>query len=315
MDLGNSREFTATEIIVDTQTEIMELVKVAVRDVGAMFTFRTRLEQLLDKNLKDIKNEELRRTARKSLESYAFRELQQLNTMLGLREIPLMVALATSLSKEYKQVFQRQINDIWREIGRGTINQAFSQLGNSQAMVKNNQSLYGHSELVARYEERQNMLARLQSETNLVICDTHSDCSARCFPWQGKVYSLDGTYGTTSDGRKYQPLENATDVRDKYGYKNGLLGFNCRHKLVPYKNGLKPIKVTKQEQIQQNEITTKQRLLEREIRTNKDLAISFKGIDNDKYKLYKAKSTRLTAEYKEFCRENGRVEYRSRIKV
>ena len=313
MDLGNSREQTATEIIIDTQTEIKMLVKKAIRSIT--INFKGELDKLLETNLKDIKNEELRETARKSLERFAYDELRKTSEMIGLGNLPLIVAFAQGVSTSAKKQIQAEIDIVWDNVERGTLNNAFSQLGNSQAMVRNNQSLYGHSELVARYEERENMLNRLRERTNLVVCDTHSDCSDRCFPWQGRVYSLDGTTGYTSDGRKYVPLEEATDVVDKYGYKNGLLGFNCRHKLVAYKDGLRPNKVTKKEQRIQNELTAKQRLLEREIRYSKDLAIGFKGIDKDKFKYYSQKARNLTVEYRQFCRDNNRVEYRSRLQI
>ena len=313
MDLGNSREQTATEIIIDTQTEIKMLVKKAIRSIT--INFKGELDKLLETNLKDIKNEELRETARKSLERFAYDELRKTSEMIGLGNLPLIVAFARGVSTSAKKQIQAEIDIVWDNVERGTLNNAFSQLGNSQAMVRNNQSLYGHSELVARYEERENMLNRLRERTNLVVCDTHSDCSDRCFPWQGRVYSLDGTTGYTSDGRKYVPLEEATDVIDKYGHKNGLLGFNCRHKLVAYKDGLRPNKVTKKEQRIQNELTAKQRLLEREIRYSKDLAIGFKGIDKDKFKYYSQKARNLTVEYRQFCRDNNRVEYRSRLQI
>lgn len=313
MDLGNSREQTASEIIIDTQTEIKMLVKKAIRSIT--INFKGELDKLLETNLKDIKNEELRETARKSLERFAYDELRKTSEMIGLGNLPLIVAFAQGVSTSAKKQIQAEIDIVWNNVERGTLNNAFSQLGNSQAMVRNNQSLYGHSELVARYEERENMLNRLRERTNLVVCDTHSDCSDRCFPWQGRVYSLDGTTGYTSDGRKYVPLEEATNVIDKYGYKNGLLGFNCRHKLVAYKDGLRPNKVTKKEQRIQNELTAKQRLLEREIRYSKDLAIGFKGIDKDKFKYYSQKTRNLTAEYRQFCRDNNRVEYRSRLQI
>ncbi len=315
MELGESREPTATEIIMDTQTEIKELVKMALLNVNSMITFRESLEKLLDKNLQEIKNEELRRTAKKSLEQFAFNQLQQMNNILDLKNLPLIVVFASQIQNNTKKAFQVEINNLWQNIGRTTVNKAFSQLGNSQAMVKNNQSLYGHSELVTRYEEQQDALNRLRTKTRLVICDTHSDCSDRCFPWQGRVYSLDGTSGITDDGREYVPLEEATNVIDKYGYKNGLLGFNCRHKLMPYQRGKKPVNVTKREQTVQNEITTKQRAMEIKIRANKEKALSFKGIDNDKYKLYRNNVTNLLNEYKEFCKMHNRVEYRSRINI
>lgn len=315
MNLGDSREFTATEIIIDTQLEVMLLVKGAVRNVVKMLSFRKDVEELLEKNLADIKNEDLRETARQSLTRYAYEELEKLNTRLGLRNIPLAIVFLNAMGKSQQNTIQRQLNEVWLNIPKADVNFAYSQLGNSMAKVSKSQSLYGHSELMARFEEKEQMLADLRKETNLVICSTHSDCSERCSHWQGKVYSLDGTSGFTGDGRRFQPLENATDVRDKYGYKNGLLGFNCRHKLVPFKKGLKQIKVDEKERKANIEITGQQRAFERQIRHAKEQMFAFKGVDKEKYLLYKKKVQNLGAKYRDFCIKYNRVQYRSRLQV
>ena len=315
MRLGDSREFTATEIIIDTQLELMLLVKGAVRNVVKMLSFRKDVEELLEKNLADIKNEELRETARRSLERYAYEELEKLNTRLGLRNIPLAIVFLNALETSQQKAIQSQINEVWQQIPKADKNFAYSQLGDSRARVRNNRTLDSHSEMVARYEEQQQELADLRAKTNLVICSTHSDCSDRCAPWQGKVYSLDGTSGFTDDGRRFQPLENATQVRDKYGHINGLRGYNCRHKLVPYRKGLKPIKVSEQERKAQIELTMQQRLLERQIRSSKSQMYAFKGVDNAKYLQKKKKVQELSKKYKDFCVYYNRVEYRSRLQV
>ncbi len=98
--------------------------------------------------------------------------------------------------------------------------------------VSGRNSLRNRAEMEVRYQGHLDNIQRLRdSGARLVVASTHSDCSERCRPWQGRVYSLDGTSGTTDDGRKYVPLETATDVwyTTKAGkrYKNGLLGFNC----------------------------------------------------------------------------------------
>lgn len=320
MKQGDSREFTATEIIIDTETEVMLLVKDAVRFVVKMLSFSKDLEELLEKNLKDIKNEDLRKTARESLRRFAYEELEKLNLRLKLRNIPLMVALLSQrgeglqISDKKVNEMQQQMNEIFLGIPRGEKDNAFTNLGNSQAKVSNRRSLYGHSELVARYEERNEMLDKLKKETKLVVCSTHADCSDRCSRWQGKVYSLDGTEGTTTDGRHYDPLEKATED-ETYGRHNGLLGYNCRHKLMPYKKGLKPMFVSSKERNRQSELTGQQRALEREIRQAKRQMLIAKGENKDKYRVNKQKVQNLMNKYKEFCIKYNRVQYRSRLQV
>lgn len=316
MDLGQSRVQTITEILMDTQTEIKMLIKKAIIDVKIMISFNTRVVELIDKNLKDIEKSYIKDQARQTLLRFAKREYQQMITALNLGNLPILLAFSEyNIMKaiNVKEV-QRQINEKLQVLSRGEVNRAYSQLGNSQAKVSNHTSLYGLSELDARYRENMEMVDNLKEKTNLVICDTHSDCSDRCFKWQGRIYSLDGSYGTTPDGRQYIPLEVATNAIFK-GHRNGLLGYNCRHKLVPYRVGIKAVRVTREEQQKQKQISATQRALEREIRHTKDLAITFKGIDKDKYNYYRTRTIGLTQDYKQFCQDNNRVEYRSRLEI
>lgn len=313
MEIATARLYTPTEIIIDLQTEIKILIKEAIYNVGKMINFNKNVDKLLEEELKAIDNEILRETARKALKKFSEEQFVLLSLNLGLGLIP--VVIVTLGIKDNIEQIQKQINIQIQKTTQAEFNQAYSNLGNSQAKVARTQSLFNYSELTDRHEKQQNMIENLKEKTNLVICDTHSDCSDRCFPWQGRVYSLDGTSGTTSDGRKYQPLENATQARDKYGHINGLLGYNCRHKVVAYKDGLKPVKVSKKEQQIESELSAKQRLFERNIRNSKEMALSYKGINQKKYEYFKSKSMQLNKEYIQFCKDNNRVEYRSRLKI
>lgn len=159
----------------------------------------------------------------------------------------------------------------------------------------------------------------------LVWASTHVDCSPRCFPWQGRLYSLDGSYGTTDTGVSYQPLENAVNVpyTTKAGktYMNGLLGFNCRHRLIPYKDEQQPPKgYTKAQTVQAYGIDLQQRAMEREIRRVKERAHLLKGVEDVKdgeiSKLF-AQARNMTQAYRKFCRDNNRVAmiYRTQVTV
>ena len=334
MDIASSRPQTLTEILMDTQTEIKDLVKSAMFSVAVMITFNERLKKLLDTNLAEIEDEELREKYRKSLEKFALAEYRTMINLLNLGVLPIILSFsAYNITEAEKTGLQKKLDVTLRGLGKADVNKAFSQLGNSQAKQSYGQSVFGSAETTMRYQENQKEIADLRGKTRLCICDTHSDCSDRCFPWQGRVYSLDGTSGVTDDGRKYVPLETATDiyVTTKSGkvWKNGLKGFNCRHNLIPYKSGLKPNVVTKAEQQREMKLTKQQRLYEREIRNAKDRARAFAlGQQNErqfdrntreymqeKAELYRNKARELTKEYEEFCRNNNRVVYRSRIKI
>ena len=98
-------------------------------------------------------------------------------------------------------------------------------------------------------------------------------------------------------------------------YKNGLLGFNCRHYLVEYKDNLRFTKQSEETEQKEYKITLKQREYERTIRDLKVKAIESKGTNKDEYtravKAYKAK----TSEYIDYCHSNNRAYYPSRIKI
>ncbi len=181
-------------------------------------------------------------------------------------------------------------------------------------------SLRNLAEMQVRYERHQEEIEDFKAKgTRLVVCSVHADCSDRCAPWQGGVYSLDGTSGTTEDGRKYQPLENATDVyyTTKAGrtYKNGLLGFNCRHKLLEYHPNMAIPTVSKEEQQRGYEVTKRQRSMERAVVEAREKALSQKGVNVKEHKRWKAEAEHRFNIYKTFCKEHGRAYYPDRVKI
>lgn len=182
------------------------------------------------------------------------------------------------------------------------------------------QTLRNKAEMETRYEAQQTEIDRYRAEgVKLVMCSAHADCSDRCFPWQGRVYSLDRTSGTTVDGLSYIPLETATDIfyttHTGRVYKNGLLGFNCRHKLYRYEAGMKVPWVSKETQEHEYGITMTQRRLEGRVRYYKERALVYKGIDPVQYRLAKRNAQFVYDYYKEFSAENGRAYYPDRVRI
>jgi hypothetical protein len=311
----------------DTQVEVKEFVQKSAINVRYMYRFNDKVLEIIDKGLEDVQDENLKLVARQTLLKFAQKEYLQLCKMFGYLDFAIYLATATIDIRTNIDDLQKQVNQKIRSVPLSDLNKGYSQLGNSQAKVSFGQSLYGRAELQARYNEQQDMLNNLKATTRLVICDTHSDCSKRCSEWQGGIYSLDGTYGITEDGREFRPLEVATE-NTKYGRNNGLLGYNCRHKLHPYKTGMKAISVNEKERQRESALSEKQRWYERQIRKAKENAILCeKGKNNNqfsaqqhkwfeaKYHHYKGKAEALRQEYVEFCHNNNRVEYRSRLKI
>lgn len=173
-----------------------------------------------------------------------------------------------------------------------------------------NSSLHARAERQIRYEEKQADIDKLRAKTNLILVSTHSDCSERCFKWQGRVYSLDHTSGTTSDGRKYIPLEVATNIpyvtRRGRVWMNGLFGFNCRHYAVEYKPNREFPTETEEERKKEYEITETLRAMERDIRKWANEAVSWQGISKRKYYAAIRNYSASYREYEAFCKANER---------
>jgi hypothetical protein len=115
----------------------------------------------------------------------------------------------------------------------------------------------------------------------------------------------------------YQPLENATNIVDKYGYRNGCLsGFNCRHKLIPYKKGFRPIQVPESVMVRQRELEKQQRYMERTVRRYESRALTYKAANETKeYKHYKQLVREWTKRYEDFSKKNGIPFYPSRLDI
>lgn len=187
-----------------------------------------------------------------------------------------------------------------------------------------NVSLRNVAEMQIRYEKHLDDLDLLKSKgTKLVWISTHANCSARCAPYQGKLYSLDGTSGTTPDGVPYEPLEKATDVyyTTKAGvrYKNGLFGFNCRHEMTEYTPGSKPITIPDAVVKRQREIEKTQREFERAIRYERTLyevsrGLGHKETDRLSVQAYHRK-VELNKQYKEFCLKNDLAYPAERVQI
>ena len=183
-----------------------------------------------------------------------------------------------------------------------------------------NGSLRNLAEMQVRYAEHLDSIAKLKEAGHqLAIVSSHTDCSKRCSKAQGQVVSLDGTTGTAPDGRHYEPLEKYTDVyvTTKSGktYKNGLFGFNCRHYLIPYKDGYVFPKTREAVEAKQYEITKTQRAMEREVRYWRTEAIELKGIDPIAYRKARANAIEANKRYIAYSKEHNRAYYPSRVKI
>ena len=185
-------------------------------------------------------------------------------------------------------------------------------------------------EMGVRFKAYQDLKRRMIDDgVRLVYVAPHANCSKRCQPWQGRVYSLDGSKGTV-DGRSFIPIEDAAEnvtVRGKRDpsrvYAAGLFAYNCRHTMTEYERGQK-IEVIPADVIErQREIETAQRELEREIRALREKHLLYKQIfevtEDAKIKAEMAVIWKLylikRKNYYDFCERNKIPQLGDRLKV
>lgn len=342
-------------VFVDVQTDIKTIIKNGILNGMPFSIIQNKTREVMENALQKIKSATLRADARVSLMQFANTAYVQLKMQFpnpvkavaiytlvkgislafdkgktfqaGEMYIPKTNAEKTAFKELYGDVFATQAKGIPAQEFSKTymkqVSDAMHKLADLRALDPNDvtgrNGLRNLAEMQVRYERHQEEIEKLKADgVKLVICSVHGDCSERCSGWQGRVYSLDGTYGITKDGRKYVPLEEATDVfyTTKAGktYKNGLLGFNCRHKLYPYKEGIVAPYVSKAEQVRERAITQRQRELERYVVHWREETLAQKG-NAVEYKKAKIKARYWFDEYVRFSKENGRAYYPDRVKV
>lgn len=218
---------------------------------------------------------------------------------------------------------QVYIRDYIKEHVKPALDRLVEQEAKDPDDITGRNSLRNRAEFEVRGQAHKDTIDGFRARgVKLVICSTHSDCSERCAPYQGRVYSLDGTSGTTDDGRQFVPLEEATNnPKDRYitkagrVWQNGLLGFNCRHFLVEYQRGYEFPEPDAKEEARQYAITETQRRLERNVRKWRTKAVEYKGSDPEAYKEARAKAIEWNKRYIEYSKRNKRAFYPSRTTI
>ena len=192
-------------------------------------------------------------------------------------------------------------------------------------------SLWQKAEIDIRYENQMNMLnGMIDDGVQLAWLSSHPDCSKRCEKWQGELVSLTESAGggqtqnspksafylRTVDGHKVYSLVDITQVTDKYGYYNNIIvGFNCRHHLIPYTGQAAPKDYDSNDIKRERAINAKLREFERKIRFNKQMAILYNKTSPELANQHRKIAEKLTAKYKKFAEENGFAWYEYRITV
>lgn len=206
------------------------------------------------------------------------------------------------------------IEDYQKKVRRA-YEKAVRELAQDEAKTISSGSLRNIAECRVRFEANMGDLAAMRAAgVKLVWISSHADCSKRCEPWQGRLYSLDDTTGT-KDGYSYIPIERA--MLGEKGDGNGILsGYNCRHRAVPYKDGsVAPEEYGVKEIQKERKIDQKQRYMERRIREVKQQAFIIRSNDGKAAQELFKKAREMTDAYRKFSEENGRAAFIYRTQV
>lgn len=337
-------------LIEETQTELKLLIQKLVLENKTFYEVNNAVVKVVEKTIEELESEELKRTAKPVLYAFATRIYNYTKqTFQGLNWVTL-IALSAVANKKATNEQIRVVNnlmttqnifsikesmsisdsayntgmplDVYSKDYMKFIKERIENLARFEAKedYTSRVNLRNIAEIQVRQERHEEELSRLiNNGVNLVWIVPHSNCSERCEPWQGKLYSLDGSSGQI-DGISYQPLTNATDIYEttKTGkvYKNGCIsGFNCRHTLEPYKKGNKPVEIPSKVIEKQRQINAKQRYFERGVREWKERALFFKKLDKKLYKQARAKAKWWNNRYIKYSEKNKVAYYPSRTDI
>lgn len=289
-------------LIEETQTELKKLIQDLVLSGASFGLIKKKVQELVKKCVDELELDSLKVVAERSLLTFAGRVYTITNRTfagLTLRDVGVLSAVASGNTDydKIKRVQEIMTRDVRHAYNWGVpletyakdymkmIEQRVNDLAKLEAKedYTTNVSLRNIAEIQVREEWREKELQDMVDKgVDLVWIVPHANCSERCQPFQGKLYSISGKYGEI-DGIKYEPLTNATDIYEttKSGkvYKNGCLsGFNCRHTIKEYKDKNKPIEIPAEVVDKQREVNNKQRYLERGVRAWRDVAVQYKGL-------------------------------------
>lgn len=148
---------------------------------------------------------------------------------------------------------------------------------------------------------------------------SHAGARPLCAPYQGKIYSWDGSSGVITDlyGVRYR----YTGIGEtSYGQPAGIFGVNCGHRPVTFVDGYSVPRfeptMDEEENKKQYELSQKQRYLERQIRDEKTKALCYDAAgDKEAFKKSAERIKEKTNNYKAFCKANDLTQRQERTQI
>ena len=143
---------------------------------------------------------------------------------------------------------------------------------------------------------------------SLIEVSSHMGARPKCAPYQGRVFSRDGSRGITEDlnGEKieYIPLSETS-----YGEPDGLFGINCGHQQYPFIPGLSMksyYPYPEEENAERYRELQAQRGMERKIRADKRECMMLQAAgDGDGLKEAAVRLRQDKSKYTDYCKAHG----------
>ena len=153
---------------------------------------------------------------------------------------------------------------------------------------------------------------------SLIAVDSHPGARPKCAPYQGRIFSRDGSSGTTTDGsgRKitYSPLSSTS-----YGEPDGLFGINCGHSCYPFIPGVnfqRYFPYDPEENAARYKEFQTQRALGREIRASKRECMMLQAAgDKEGYEKAALRLRTQREKYRVYSNEHGLSMHNDRTQV
>ena len=153
---------------------------------------------------------------------------------------------------------------------------------------------------------------------SLIAVDSHPGARPKCAPYQGRIFSRDGSSGVTTDGsgRKitYSPLSSTS-----YGEPDGLFGINCGHSCYPFIPGVnfqRYFPYDPEENAARYKEFQTQRTLEREIRASKRECMMLQAAgDKEGYEKAALRLRTQREKYRVYSNEHGLSLHNDRTQV
>lgn len=327
--LNSPPDNVAMESIVRVQTattQVKQIVTQAVMEGWDDDLLTKRLNECIARNCKNIENLLVREQTRKSLVTSAKKwyyelkaSMRTLNTNLANNGVPIQPTNAQTLT------YVRQQLNSGAMVGRPIIENYYRQVKIALKSMAVDPPMYARESVSGRIKQtvlRNSAEATVRYEANikdlqnlvnkgvkLVWTSSHPNCSPRCKPYQGRLWSLDGSSGVIN-GIKYEPLQEA--LAGENGDGNSIInGYNCRHRLIEYTEGSRPPQDYSSAEIKKEYgIDKKQRAYENNIRHLKteEMEMRQAGYIAEAQKLRK-KWQKLTKDYRVYSLQQGRAYY------